>query len=148
MRDTLLATVDDEHATVEAFASLLAVEAKALTAVALGDTLPPLIEQKQELIDKLAALEKQREAQLVALGLPSGKRGMEQATGRDARLAGRWNLLQRAIERARQANVNNGLLIRIRMNYNSRALSVLRAIPDRPGFYGPDGRALGSAALR
>lgn len=31
MRDELLATVNDEHATVEAFASLLAYEEKALT---------------------------------------------------------------------------------------------------------------------
>ncbi len=140
MRDELLATVDDEHATVEAFASLLAIEAKALTAVSPDATLPVLIDRKQSLIDKLAALEKQRDAQLIAQGLPSGKLGMDQATGRDARRASRWRLLQRATERARQANANNGLLIRIRMDYNARTLAVLRAVPERTGFYGPDGR--------
>ncbi len=36
MRDELLATVNDEHATVEAFASLLAYEEKALTTAARG----------------------------------------------------------------------------------------------------------------
>ena len=64
---------------------------------------------------------------------------------RDARLAGRWQLLQQSAERAR-ANANNGMLIRIRMDYNERALAVLRSAPAPAGIYGADGRSRPSRA--
>ncbi|RQS64213.1 flagellar protein FlgN [Burkholderia sp. Bp8963] len=140
MRDELLATVNDEHATVEAFASLLAYEEKALTTAEPLAMLPGIIEKKTALIDRLAQLERTRDTQLSALGFPGGKKGMDQAAERDARLAGRWQLLQQSAERARQANATNGMLIRIRTDYNERALAVLRSAPERVGFYGPDGR--------
>jgi flagella synthesis protein FlgN len=111
MREELLATVNDEHATVEAFASLLAYEEKALTTPQPLDMLPGIVEKKSELIDRLAQLERTRDAQLSALGFPAGKKGMDQAAERDARLAGRWQLLLQATERARQANATNGMLI-------------------------------------
>ncbi|MGU7769813.1 flagella synthesis protein FlgN [Burkholderia sp. MR1-5-21] len=140
MRDELLATVNDEHATVEAFASLLAYEEKALTTPEPLAMLPVIIEKKSVLLDRLAQLERARDTQLSALGFPGGKKGMDQAAERDARLAGRWHLLQQSAERARQANATNGMLIRIRMDYNERALAVLRSAPAPSGVYGPDGR--------
>ncbi|CAN0624008.1 flagella synthesis protein FlgN [Burkholderia multivorans] len=140
MRDELLATVNDEHATVEAFASLLAYEEKALTTPEPLEMLPGIVEKKTELLDKLANLERTRDAQLGALGFPAGKKGMDQAAERDARLSSHWQLLQQSAERARQANAINGMLVRIRMDYNERALSVLRSAPAQVGFYGPDGR--------
>ncbi|KVT31418.1 flagella synthesis protein FlgN [Burkholderia ubonensis] len=146
MRDELLATVNDEHATVEAFASLLAYEEKALTTPEPLEALPDIIEKKTALIDRLAQLERTRDTQLSALGFPGGKKGMDQAAERDARLSGSWQLLQQAADRARRANANNGMLIRIRRDYNERALAVLRDAPARVGFYGPDGRV--SALVR
>lgn len=146
MRDELLATVNDEHATIEAFASLLAYEEKALTTPEPLAMLPDIVEKKSELIEKLAQLERARDTQLSALGFVAGKKGMDEAAGGDARLAGRWQLLQQAAERARRANANNGMLIRIRMDYNERALAVLRSAPAPAGFYGPDGRV--SALMR
>src|SRR5258706_9039318 len=122
MTDALLATVIDEYSTVEAFASVLALEEKALTAVSPLELLPPIVEKKSELAGKLATLEKVRDVQLAGLGFPAGWRGMELAAGSDARLAAQWTLLQGAAERARQINTNNGALIRIRMDYNRRAL--------------------------
>ncbi|WP_179405436.1 flagella synthesis protein FlgN [Burkholderia guangdongensis] len=140
MRDELLATVNDEHATVEAFASLLAYEEKALTTPEPLQMLPGIVDQKTELIERLANLERTRDTQLSALGFPAGKKGMDQAAARDTRLAGRWQLLQQAAERARRANATNGMLVRIRMDYNERTLAVLRSTPAKVGFYGPDGR--------
>ncbi|WP_162187027.1 flagella synthesis protein FlgN [Burkholderia pseudomallei] len=140
MRDELLATVNDEHATVEAFASLLAYEEKALTTAAPLDALPGIVERKTELLEKLAQLERRRDTLLASLGLPAGKKGMDLAAENDARLANGWQLLQHSAERARHANAINGMLIRIRLDYNERTLSVLRAAPQRNGFYGPDGR--------
>jgi flagella synthesis protein FlgN len=143
MKDVLLNTVIEEHATLEAFASLLAYEAKALAAVSPLETLPAIIEKKTDLTDKLAMLEKQRDAQLRELGLPAGLSGMELAGNNDARLAKQWKLLQGVVERARRANLTNGMMIRVRMNYNEKALGILRGASSRgaaAGVYGPDGR--------
>ena len=142
MKDALLNTVTEEHATLEAFASLLVYEEKALTAVSPVETLPVILEKKTELTDKLASLEKARDAQLKALGLPAGKRGMELAGADEPRLAQQWKLVQDVVERARRANMTNGLMIRVRMNYNEKALAILRGATanNTAGVYGPDGR--------
>jgi flagella synthesis protein FlgN len=142
MRDALLATVTEEHATLEAFASLLMYEEKALAAVSPLETLPGIVEQKNDLTEKLASLEKARDAHLREMGLPAGWKGMELAIADDARLANQWQLLQAVVQRARRANATNGLMIRIRMNYNQNALAILRGATSRhsASVYGPDGR--------
>jgi flagella synthesis protein FlgN len=141
MRDALLATVKEEHATLEAFASLLTYEGKALAAVSPLEKLPSIIEQKTLLTELLSSLEKQRDAHLRAMGLPSGWKGMELAVAEDARLGQQWKLLQAVVERARRSNTTNGLMIRVRMNYNQSALAVLRGgSRSAAGVYGPDGR--------
>ncbi|MGN6231035.1 MAG: flagella synthesis protein FlgN [Trinickia sp.] len=142
MRDALLATVTEEHATLEAFASLLMYEEKALAAVSPLETLPGIVEKKTELTEKLASLEKTRDGQLRQMGLPAGWKGMELAIADDARLSKQWKLLQEVVQRARRANATNGLMIRIRMNYNQNALAILRGATSRnsASVYGPDGR--------
>ena len=142
MKDTLLATLIDEHATVEAYASLLAVEEKALTSTGALAALPSIVEQKTELTQRLAGLEKVRDAQLIGLGLPRGRKGIELACDGDARLASQWALLKGSTERARRANVTVGMMINTRMDHNRRALAILRG-ENRGGgamLYGPDGR--------
>jgi len=141
MKDALLETIIDEYATVEAFASLLAVEQKALTTAYPGEILKPIVEQKTSMADKLAMLERTREGHLRERGLPAGKRGMDLAAAKDARLNEQWSLLQKSAERARRLNFNNGLMIRTRMDYNRRILAVLRGTPEKASsFYGPDGK--------
>jgi len=142
MRDALLATVTEEHAALEAFASLLMYEEKALAAVSPLETLPGIVEKKTELTEKLASLEKTRDGQLRQMGLPPGWKGMQMAIADDARLSKQWKLLQDVVQRARRANATNGLMIRIRMNYNQNALSILRGATTRStaSVYGPDGR--------
>jgi len=141
MKDALLATLIEEHSTVEAFASILTLESKALTAVSPLEQLPGIVEKKTELVGVLARLEATRDAQLAELGFPAGWPGMELAASTDTRIAAQWSLLQKAAERARRANTHNGELIRVRMNYNERALAALQVnVPRKSGFYGPDGR--------
>ena len=141
MKDALLATLVEEYSTVEAFASILTLETKALTALSPLELLPPIVEQKTELIGVLAKLEATRDGLLAELGFPAGWPGMELAAGADARIAEQWSLLQKAAERARRTNTSNGELIRVRMDYNQRALTALQvAVPQKVGFYGPDGR--------
>jgi flagella synthesis protein FlgN len=147
MKDALLATVIDETTAVEAFEALLAYEQKALTAAKPLDVLPSIIEQKIALTEQLAALEKLRDDQLGALGLPPGFVGMQQAVAGDEPLNGHWKQLIAAATRARRGNNSNGVLIRTRMDYNRRALAAMRVAPAKQGFYGPDGRVPGIMGL-
>lgn len=148
MKDALLATLVEEYSAVEAFASVLTLEAKALTALSPMEQLPPIVEKKTELIGVLATLEHTRDEQLAALGLPGGWKGMELAATTDARIETQWQLLQKAADRARRTNTNNGELIRVRMDYNQRALEVLQVkVPQKAGFYGPDGRIPAHSAV-
>jgi flagellar biosynthesis protein FlgN len=147
MKDALLATVIDEYTTIEAFASVLAVEQKALSQVNPAEMLRPIVEKKTELVGKLAALEKIRDSQLSEMGLPGGWNGIELAAERDPKLAAQWQLLQQAVKRAHRTNKTNGVLIRTRMEYNQRALDVLQVRPPKPSFYGPDGRVPGFGAF-
>jgi flagellar biosynthesis protein FlgN len=147
MKDALLATVIDEYTTIEAFASVLAVEQKALSQVNPAELLRPIVEKKTELVGKLAALEKIRDGQLSEMGLPGGWNGIELAAERDPKLAAQWELLQQSVKRAHRTNKTNGVLIRTRMEYNQRALDVLQVRPPKPSFYGPDGRVPGFGAF-
>jgi flagellar biosynthesis protein FlgN len=148
MKDALLATLVEEHSAVEAFASILTLETKALTALSPLELLPPIVEKKTELIGVLANLESTRDKLLAEMGFPAGWAGMEVAASGDARIAGQWSLLQKAAERARRSNTSNGELIRVRMDYNQRALTALQvAVPQKAGFYGPDGRIPARAAV-
>lgn len=143
MKDALLATVIDETAAVHAFESLLAHEEKALIAASPLDTLPSIIEKKTALTEQIAALERQRDEQLGALGLPKGFVGMEQAVTGDAALTSHWRELLAAAGRARRGNNTIGVLIRSRMEYTRNALAALTLAPPKSSFYGPDGRVPG-----
>ena len=147
MKDALLATLTEEYSAVEAFASILTLETRARTALSPLELLPPIVEQKTELIGTLARLEAARDEQLSHMGFPGGWSGMELAAASDTRIAGQWSLLQKAAERAKRTNASNGELIRVRMEYNQRALTALQvAAPKRASFYGPDGRIPARAA--
>src|SRR5579864_225313 len=90
MKDALLATLIEEYSAVEAFASILVLETRALTALSPLEQLPPIVGKKTELIGVLAKLESARDAQLAELGFPAGWPGMELAASTDARLAAQW----------------------------------------------------------
>jgi flagellar biosynthesis protein FlgN len=143
MRDALLATVTEEVAAVLDFEALLAQEEKALIAAQPLDVLPGIIEHKTALTERIAALEKQRDERLRALGLAGGTAGMDAASDGDAAVAEQWALLRAAARRAKQSNNNNGVLIRTRMEFNRKALIALQVSPAKSGFYGPDGRVPG-----
>ena len=130
MKDALLATLIEEYSAVEAFASILTLETKALTALSPLELLPPIVEKKTELIGTLARLEATRDELLAQMGFPAGWSGMELAASTDARRQ-QWSLLQKAAERARRFNTSNGELIRVRMDYNQRALTALQVTVPR-----------------
>ncbi len=111
---------------------------------------PSVIEKKTALIGELAHLEARRDELLAGMGFLGGWAGMELAASTDERLAAQWSLLQKAAEtRARSASLrDNGELIRVRMDYNQRALEALQVVvPKKAGFYGPDGSYSAHAAV-
>ena len=130
MKDALLATLIEEYSAVETNATKKTQKTKALTALSPVELLPPVIDKKTELIGELAQLEARRDELLAGMGFPGGWAGMELAASTDERLAAQWSLLQKAAERARRFNTSNGELIRVRMDYNQRALTALQvALP-------------------
>lgn len=93
--------------------------------------------------ERIVALQHAREAELTALGLPTGAAGMDAAADGDAQIAEQWSQRRATATRAKQDN-NNGVLIRTRMEYNRKALAALQVSPAKTGcFYGPDSRVPG-----
>lgn len=142
MKNALLIYVTEEQAAAAEFAAVLAEEQAALLAGPLLDELPAIVERKSALIARLSELALQRERCLQALGHDTGRPGMLRAIEQDSRLATIWDDLVRHATQARSRNVTNGMLVRTRLDYNQRALNVLR---DACGIaaaavYGPDGR--------
>jgi flagella synthesis protein FlgN len=65
------------------------------------------------------------------------------AIATDARLAPIWEELAKNAASARSRNLTNGMLVRTRMEYNQRAIAVLREAGSTGAstpVYGPDGR--------
>jgi len=90
----------------------------------------------------LSELALQRERCLESLGHEAGRDGMLSAIQHDPRLTAIWEDLVLHATQARSRNVTNGMLVRTRLDYNQRALNVLRdACGIAPvAVYGPDGR--------
>lgn len=142
MKNALLVYATEEQAAAAEFAALLEQEQAALLTGPILEELPLIVERKSALLARLSELAMQRERCLEALGYDTGRTGMLSALEKDARLLPIWEDLVRHASRARSRNATIGMLVRTRLDYNQRALNVLR---DACGLtpmavYGPDGR--------
>lgn len=142
LKNALLVYATEEQAAASDFANLLEEEQATLLSGAVLDVLPHIVDRKSALIARLAELTQQRERCLAALGYGNGRPAMLKAVAQDPRLKPIWEDLVRHATQARSRNVTNGMLVRTRLDYNQRALNVLR---DACGMtpvrvYGPDGR--------
>jgi flagella synthesis protein FlgN len=124
------------------FTKVLEEEQATLLSGALLNKLPDIIDRKAALVARLSELALQRERCLQALGHDTSRDGMLNAIEQDSRLAPIWEDLVQHATQARSRNVTNGMLVRTRLDYNQRALNVLRdACGMAPvAVYGPDGR--------
>ena len=132
-----------EAQTVEEFVDLLKLEQSSLSR---GDTdkLPKYAEQKLEFAARLNELAAQRNAALAALGLGSDRAGADAwcAKHPEEEPATRaWATVLALAGEARELNRLNGELIRLRMQYNVKALEALRGGARSLDLYGPDGQA-------
>lgn len=112
------------------------------------DALPALAERKSALAGQLADLNGQREKQLAAAGLGSGRPAMEAwlATGPAHRT--KWQKLLELADLARNLNETNGKLVAILMQNNQQALATLLAAGGQLVTYGPDGQQTGGGGGR
>jgi flagella synthesis protein FlgN len=102
------------------------------------DELESISAHKAGLVDRMAALDRERETAQMALGFAPGRAGADAAAaaGGEAALAA-WTALLLLAERARVRNRRNGLMASSHLDFTQKALHFLHAA--RQPFYGPDG---------
>lgn len=137
--EALLNALTAETNAIRAFTALLDEEQQALVSGTL-DALPELTERKTRAVSDLAALGRERDSQLQALGFTPDEAGATAAAASDANLGAAWQALLAAAAEAKRANDTNGVLIRTRLTYTQQALNVLYGPEQNAPLYGPDGR--------
>lgn len=141
MPDKLLEIVIEQCSVIEALIDVLVDEERVLTTVWPGDALPDVVERKVRLVDRITVLEKELEAALQARGFPGGLAGLDAAAADEPAVAGECARLRSFVRRANHRNMNNGVLLHTRMEYNRRALAVLKGAPQfNADVYGRNGR--------
>jgi flagella synthesis protein FlgN len=137
MKPTLLTHLRTETACIEEFLSVLDREAQAMSDGAFTD-LAAIAGQKIVLLDRMAELDTQREAQQAALGFEPGRAGADAAAaagGPDEAQA--WAALLELAGQARGHNLRNGSMVYAHLDFTQQALHFLQASAQL--FYGPDG---------
>ena len=144
-RDNLETLLDQENQAIREFLALLRQEQAVLTSgnAAEMDMLPALTERKDGLARTLESLARRRNAALTERGFADERNSVEawlsHATD-NAQSRTCWaNTLALASE-AREINRQNGELINIRMQHNSRALETLQGAQRGLDLYGPNGQ--------
>lgn len=140
----LLQTVTTEAGLVRQFVELLRHEQAVLTN---GDTgaLPEVVQDKDRLAEELSRLGALRNTSLAAQGFSPDRAGMEKWCDKRpdkayaAKAGELWASLLASASEARELNRQNGELIRMRMQFTSKALEILQRRDKALELYGPDG---------
>jgi flagella synthesis protein FlgN len=135
--NTMLLYLHAEKSCVEEFLAVLDQEEQAM-ANARFNELSGMTEQKIALLDRMATLDRQREAAQVALGFEPGPAGADAAAaaaGEATREA--WTTLLALAEDAKARNLRNGSMVHTHLDFTQRALHFLQSSVQL--FYGPDG---------
>ena len=139
----LLQMLIKEADAVRQFVDLLKREQSALSS---GDTddLPEIAEEKIQLAKHLDQLAASRCTSLIAQGFATNHAGIEAwCTEHPARetAINSWSKILELAREAHELNRLNGELIRLRMQFNAKALEALRVGESSLGLYGPDGQS-------
>jgi flagellar biosynthesis protein FlgN len=138
MSAALTAHLIAERSTIQAFIELMDHEAEALIN---GDfaALPELTKRKEELADRIVALDHEREQHQKALGWPTDREGADAAAAAGGgKLQIVWQALMECAAQAQERNHRNGILVHTHLDYTREAINFLRS-NGRP-LYGPDGK--------
>lgn len=131
----------EELARLQEFVGLLQREQELLKG-SETEALLVLIENKNILANALAEQSRARENRLQALGLASGRAGMDAWLSSSGNTEERqaWARLLELAGMARELNALNGKLIGMHMQHNQQALTALLSAADNAATYGPDGQ--------
>ncbi|MDM0074644.1 flagellar protein FlgN [Variovorax sp. J2P1-59] len=135
--NTMLLYLHAEKSCVEEFLTVLETEEQAMSNGRFGE-LASISEQKIQLLDRIAELDRQRETAQAALGFEPGAAGADAAAaagGEATRQA--WTALLELAERARALNLRNGSIVYTHLDFTQKALHFLQSSVQL--FYGPDG---------
>lgn len=127
------------------FLILLDQEAEAMTHGRFAD-LPGLAERKSDIVDRIALLTRQREAEQLRLGYTADRSGIDAATSAGgAALQYAWRVLRDRAAQAHEYNHRNGVMIHTHLDFTRHAISFLQA-SGKP-LYGPDGAHRNAAGM-
>ena len=123
--DALHHLLDTELELMEHFLFSLEKENALLMESYSNDDLFDLTEIKNQYAERLSAIAVQRDEALADLGLAAGQEGLLTAQQQYPTLSDTIQELINTVEKARQYNEENGLLIEAYLNYTSEALETL-----------------------
>ncbi|MBN8757257.1 MULTISPECIES: flagella synthesis protein FlgN [Variovorax] len=133
----LLARLRTEAACIGEFLAVLDREAKAMSAGVFTD-LAAIASEKTRLLDRMAELDREREAMQTAMGYEPGRAGADAAAaGGGPELQQAWAELLVLAVQARSHNLRNGSMVYAHLDFTQQALHFLQASAQL--FYGPDG---------
>jgi flagellar biosynthesis/type III secretory pathway chaperone len=138
--------VNEEADSVERFVYFLERE-KVLLTEGRTDALALVVDEKERLAPRLNELTQRRDRYLAEHGLASGDQGMEAwATGHPEReeVLAIWRRTLSLVERAKELNRLNEILIQMNMQYVNQALEILSRKESPLALYGSDGRSAAS----
>ena len=137
-------TVQDEVRLIACLTDLMKQEQQFLVA-ADSDGLTTLTPLKNDLIEQMAALAKQRHVALAAVGHAPSEAGMQEwlAQVSNPLFSEQWQQLLDKTREAKELNRVNGMLINKHMTQNAILINAMRTTPGSAdtGFYGPSGQA-------
>ncbi|MBL8398949.1 MAG: flagellar protein FlgN [Candidatus Accumulibacter sp.] len=136
-------TVGAECEMLKMFIGLLERERQLLLAGSVDD-LPQLVEEKNGLARQLADLGKRRNHILAGAGWHGETAELEgwlQSQPTESSAIALWSTLRLLAAQARDLNLANGELIRVRLQHNSLALETLLGHAGTPKLYGSDGQS-------
>ena len=135
--NTMLLYLHAEKTCMEEFLAILSQEEQAMTNRRFTE-IDQIREEKIQLLERLAELDRQREAAQAALGFEPGRAGADAAAaagGETTRQA--WAELLELAEQARVHNLRNGSIVYMHLDFTQKALHFLQSSVQL--FYGPDG---------
>ena len=149
-QDHLTQVIEEEARLVGEFVSVLDREQAALAGGQI-DAVDGLLVIKNDLATQLEAVGTQRNALLAKQGLTADPAGMQAwCDEHQQEKASRewWPAVVAGAREAMRLNRLNGELIRIRLQYNERALEALRRGDSSLNLYGPDGQSTARSGVR
>jgi flagellar biosynthesis protein FlgN len=136
------ASLVEENQTVARLLQLLEQEQQQLIGANIDD-LTVLMEEKAQIVIKMAELAKQRYRTLGEAGFEPQESGMQAWIDASKSIAAgkSWTALLELARNAKELNRINGMLIGKHMVRNQNALNVLQGGSQAGSFYGPNGQS-------